>query len=310
MTMTAELLKIMKLLEENGIPALSIKGPVLSQMIHGDVTQRQYADIDILLERSDMYRAVKILTDVGCTTEHPIEFLNNETLLDVAKDYSVFSATHNIHVEFHWQLFLNRQVKKSKINLFRDSNPICVINQYGIKTLEPDANMIYLLLHGSKHMWERLEWIVDIDRLIRLRGDEIDWDRLCQLAREMEIEVMFYLGLAVVHDLFQTPLKDEIIEKIASMEKVTQAKEFIVKRILENTIHEQATKSVPFVNLFKMRLNKDSRLGVIRHYFATLFSLKDFDVYMVNIPNKLSFLYHFVRLYRMFRFYVLQMPHR
>lgn len=310
MTMTAELLRIMKLLEENGINALAIKGPVLSQIIYGDITTRQYADIDVLIAQDQIYDAGVILQDIGYTSEYPIKFLKNKTLLKVGKDFSIFNPAQNIHIEFHWQLFLQRQVKKSKINLFDPSNPMCYINGRNVRTLGEDENLIYLLLHGSKHMWERLEWIVDIDRLIRQRSDSIGWDRLMILAKDMEIEVMFYLGLAICHELFKTPLPSEMINKLGSMGKVSQAKAFILEGIIKNEILEEATKSTAFVNLFKIRLNKDSTSAVIRHYFTTLFQLKAFDVYMVNLPNQLSCLYHFIRIYRMFRFYVLRQPHQ
>ncbi len=41
MLMSAELIRIMKLLEENGIEALAFKGPTLAQMAYGDITLRQ-----------------------------------------------------------------------------------------------------------------------------------------------------------------------------------------------------------------------------------------------------------------------------
>ena len=50
MLMSAELIRIMKLLEENGIEALAFKGPTLSQMAYGDITLRQYVDLDILVD--------------------------------------------------------------------------------------------------------------------------------------------------------------------------------------------------------------------------------------------------------------------
>lgn len=42
MLMSAELIRIIKLLKNNHINALVIKGPALSQMAYGDITLRQY----------------------------------------------------------------------------------------------------------------------------------------------------------------------------------------------------------------------------------------------------------------------------
>ena len=51
MLMSAELIRIMKLLEKNDIKALAFKGPVLSQMVYGDITLRQYVDLDVLIRK-------------------------------------------------------------------------------------------------------------------------------------------------------------------------------------------------------------------------------------------------------------------
>jgi hypothetical protein len=305
MTMTAELLKIMKLLEENGIPALAIKGPVLSQMIHGDVTQRQYADLDILLHTDDLYRAGKLLQSHGYSSEHSIEFLKNKALLKIAKDFTISTKNQNIHIELHWQLFLDRQVKKSKIQFFSKTPNTYILGDQSVSTLEVDTLLFYLLLHGSKHLWERLEWIVDIDRIIRCY-DKIDWESLSVMAKEMEIELMFYLGLAMCHDLFQTSLPEFIHTAIRANGKVPSTAKVLREKLVSDTINNVETISIAFINLDKVGLIKDGKSELLRHYWLTLFGLKDVDVYVVNLPNQLSFLYHFIRLYRMFKFYVLR----
>ncbi|MBD3790221.1 MAG: nucleotidyltransferase family protein, partial [Campylobacterales bacterium] len=48
MLMSAELLRIMKLLEANNIEALAFKGPALAQMAYGNITMRQFGDLDVL----------------------------------------------------------------------------------------------------------------------------------------------------------------------------------------------------------------------------------------------------------------------
>ena len=65
MLMTSELLRIMKLLEENSIEALAFKGPALSQMAYGDITLRQYVDLDVLVKKEDIYKIDALLKDRG-----------------------------------------------------------------------------------------------------------------------------------------------------------------------------------------------------------------------------------------------------
>lgn len=304
MQMSAELRNVIELLEAHDIQVLALKGPVLSQTIYGDITSRQYMDIDVLIPREQLYAAAEILLGHGYTSEHSIEFLKNRTLLKVAKDFSLFSPESRVHIEFHWQLFLPRQVKKSNIELFSGNNPTVDISGRAVMTLGDDENLIYLLLHGSKHMWERLEWIVDIDRIIRLRHNLIDWQHLNLLAEKMEIKVMYYLGLAITHKVFNTPMPASILQVIKGMEKVQIACEFIIGEMLKGGLLVENTKAFAFRNLYRMRLNKDNRWAIVRHYATTLFQLKDSDVYMVNLPRSLACLYQFTRIYRMAGFYL------
>ena len=60
MLMTSELIKVLKILEENNIEAISFKGPVLSQLAYGDVVSRQYCDLDILINIKDFESVVNL----------------------------------------------------------------------------------------------------------------------------------------------------------------------------------------------------------------------------------------------------------
>jgi len=47
----------MALLEENGIEALTFKGPALAQMAYGDTSLRHYSDLDILIRKEQPKQA-------------------------------------------------------------------------------------------------------------------------------------------------------------------------------------------------------------------------------------------------------------
>ena len=61
MLMSSELIKIMRLLEENHIEALAFKGPALAQTAYGDITLRQFGDLDILIREKDRSRVIDLL---------------------------------------------------------------------------------------------------------------------------------------------------------------------------------------------------------------------------------------------------------
>lgn len=296
MMMTSEMLRIMKLLEENGIQALAIKGPVLSQIIHGDVTSRQYADIDILIHQSDLWRAGEVLSENSYVFDHGLKFLKNKTLLKIAKDVTFSNPLNNIHTEVHWRLFSGKLFAKSNLKLFHETPTMCRINQREIATLDHSINLLYLLLHGSKHMWERIEWIVDIDRLIRSKED-IDWDLIYRSAQVMEIEPMVFLGLAISRELFGTPIPVQMAEKIdTKIMDVTLR----LKAEIENDViidgHERFLHDLADVGLEKK--------GKIKSLSTKFFRLSTNEVFMVDLPLFLSPLYYVFKVYHAVRNYI------
>ena len=290
MSMTVELLRVMKLFQENNISALAIKGPTLSQIIHGDITTRQYADIDILVEEDHLYNAACILTEKDYTFDYSIDFTKNKGLLKATKDITLSKKGPNIDLELHWRLFSGRLFKKSNIDLFRDNSQFITIYQQKVTTLDNTVLLLYLLLHGSKHLWERLEWIVDIDRLVR--SHEIDWEIMSKNTKIMQIEPMIQLGCAVAFDLFETPFPDDTLKYFTHNDAIINAQLQIKNDLFSNRIFEEGRimNTVYYLGM-----------GAISQpwfeYVFRFFRYTKNDVFTVNLPNILTPAYHLIHLY-------------
>jgi hypothetical protein len=61
----AELLQVLALLESHGIVAVPFKGPVLAAVAYGEITLRQFVDLDILVSRRDIGRVRDLLVGKG-----------------------------------------------------------------------------------------------------------------------------------------------------------------------------------------------------------------------------------------------------
>lgn len=299
--MTAELLEIVQLLQSKGIRTIVIKGPVLSQMIHGSITKRQFGDLDLLIAPEQMYEAVLILTSNGYATEYDIKFLKNKKLLQVGKDFPVRNIESSVLVEFHWRLFASRYIETNSINLFCKDNYHCTINNISIETLHINTMLLYLLIHGSKHYWERLEWILDIDKIIRTYTNDIDWQKITDYAEKLDVKFMFYLGLAVSEKIFQTPLEHSIKKVIVDDASLQNALYKIINDIYSDSIKITHSGLVSFDNLDKTYLMKNKSSSLINYYLKTLLEVNELDIYVINLPNYLSFLYYPIRFYRLFK---------
>lgn len=301
MVMTSELLRIMKLFEDHNIRAMAIKGPVLSQMIHGDITQRQFSDIDILIDEPDVYKAGLLLSENQFEMDHEIEFLQNKTLLKIFKDV-VFSSK-DVHLELHWRLFEEKLIQKVLTEQFNYHTDVCRVNGVSIRTLQVDSMLFYLCLHGSRHFWERIEWIVDIDRLVR-HNTVIDWEKLVRFGQEMKTSTMFLLGLAMSQRMFDTPLPGFIQDEISQNTKIERLIDLMLKEIANNEILNAEHDLVSWKQFYMSSIIHDNIWNAFDTFRKHLFQIKVTDIYTVNLPSRLAFLYHLIRPFRFIRDYV------
>src|SRR5215831_14869997 len=58
---TGELLRLLDLFQQNSIQAVVFKGPILAHLLYGQISQREFSDLDILVREADFGRAEDIL---------------------------------------------------------------------------------------------------------------------------------------------------------------------------------------------------------------------------------------------------------
>lgn len=291
MLMSAELLQLMHLFEVNNIDAMAFKGPVLGELAYGSVSLRQYGDLDILIKKDDIEKSISLLLERGYTPE--IE-LGKSTLKTFYRCVNVIGMQKGaVRVEIHWELLSkNYAIDWEEEKLWRESETI-EINRKAIKMLSFENHILYLCAHGSKHLFERLEWICDIDRTIRTKHD-INWEHLLQEANLLGIERMLLFGLALSKLFFELSLPEVIAKKI---DRDTEIEALIDKVIALHYSEQEGAKSYStFWLLWQMRENLSDRL---RFAYRALFTPKFDDFKFVQLPKELLLLYPLIRPLRL-----------
>jgi len=303
MLMSAELIRIIQLLEKNNIEALAFKGPALSQMAYGDITLRQYSDLDILVDEKDLYKAGEIISSNNYIPDVELDFLTNEALLDVSSDLGFRHEKNNTYIELHWKLF-RKKLSVTLDGLNVRSNPSIVkIQGKEIKTLQSDLLLVYLCAHGSKHMWERIEWIVDVDRLI-VNLNSIDWDMVWHYAKEMHSVNTLLLGLSLCKELFGTDIPDMIKEEINKRQNIQTLKTYTLE-LLNGVPTTQSSKTSSMFKKFDYHSKLyDSSTDKVKYYLSSVFKITPDDILYINLPKHLSFLYFIIRPFRLTQKYI------
>jgi len=300
MLMTSELIKIIHLLQENNIQALSFKGPTLSQNAYGDITLRQYGDIDILIQAKDRSRMVARMKTHGYIPEIALKKETEETFFHCVNVLGFHHPRAMVHVEIHWALLSkNYAIRWDEATLWAQTSQ-CTIGQHTLPTLTPEALLLYLCTHSAKHLFERLEWICDIERSIRTYST-LNWEYLILEAEKMGITRILFIGLSLTQALF--PLKlPHAVEKLYTHDTIVSK---LTEKIIRMQFCNVGSKEKSHHSFFLLLAMRENLSDKLRFTYRALFSPKYDDFVFIQLPKKFSFLYLFIRPYRLIKKYYL-----
>jgi hypothetical protein len=101
---TAELVRIISHLESAGIKALPYKGPLLAKTLYGDVTQRQYSDLDVLILPADVARAKATLLELGDSCEPDLRPSEEQAYIGSGCGYVFHSPGVRNLLDLQWRI--------------------------------------------------------------------------------------------------------------------------------------------------------------------------------------------------------------
>jgi Uncharacterised nucleotidyltransferase len=212
---TGELIRLLRLLKEQGILALPYKGPILAQLIYNNIGLRQFDDLDIVVQEKDIFAVAKLLVAQGY---EPKQKMNQTELIAYLQSktehtYDFFHEQKGIFIEVHWR-FTPKYVspiepKDLWENLQLFSFAGTTVNNFSLEDYLP-----ILCVHGSRHIWQRLAWLCDIATLIH-NNPSLDWEKVIQRAKFWGCKRRLCLGLLMVHHLFEVTLSEKIWQEIS-----------------------------------------------------------------------------------------------
>lgn len=299
MLMTSELIKVMKLFEENDIKAIPFKGPVLSQVAYGDVVSRQYVDLDILIKVEDIKETYEVLKYNGFISTIDNKFIDNKLFLEKNSDITFVNNKNNTSIEIHWKLFRNKFSSIINDKIFLEVKKQIKIHNHDINIFNYELLLVYLCMHGSKHKWERIEWITDIDKLLN-KKQNIDWKIVFEIAKEYNCTKMLKLGLYVSKIVYNTMIPEKYLDEIRK-ESYQNMINYIFGEMLKiNNSKDEMTRNLASVkfqyNLYETFYEK------IRFLKKTFLEISDNDTTSFNSSSVI--LHYIVKPFRLLKKYI------
>ena len=213
LALTGELLKILKSLEGQKIPALAFKGPLLAVTAYGNLALRQFCDLDILVQQQDVVQTIRLLTSLGYSLPEPLNDNQIRELLPRKKDLKLISRSERTVLEIHWRLVGRYFPFSFDLRRMWDDLEVAKISGVDVLNFAPEELILFLCVHGSKHMWERLIWVSDVARVLDNQPD-IDFEYLIRIAETHGCLRMVKLGLLLASTLGNAQLPEGVLDNI------------------------------------------------------------------------------------------------
>jgi len=287
--MTNELINVTKLLKENGIESIAFKGPVLSHLAYGDVVSRQYVDLDILVDKSLLIKTQDILESNNYFQKYKLEEYQKEKLKDVVHDISFTNKKNNVDIELHWTLSSGEFfIDLEKLNYLEDIKKY-YINNSEVNIFLNEKLFIYLCVHGYKHLWERIEWLVDIYYL--LEKNNLNIEKIIKMSREIDSDRIVLSTLVICQKLFGFTVKlKNILDEDYNL--ITKSNHFYDKLIKDYCLNNNNNnnREISFSQFYMLKSFSYRKKYVISFFIPTQ---KDFEV--IKLPRFLYFIYYLIR---------------
>jgi hypothetical protein len=179
-----------------GLDFVCFKGPLLSQRLYGDATYRRYRDFDFLFDIPTAEIAYKLLVKKGyIPDDYKIpdeEGSHKKQFFKHIRDISLYNSEKNICIEIHWKLFAGSFLPLEKLQRIISSN-LSEISLAGrpFTVLNPELDLLYLVIHGGLHGFFRLKWLIDIKDF--LEKVPVDLEKFQQLTNQLNASRMVAL---------------------------------------------------------------------------------------------------------------------
>jgi Uncharacterised nucleotidyltransferase len=296
--LSSELVKLVKLLESDGISAIAFKGPTLAVYAYGNLALREFLDLDILVRKKDLLRAKNLLISNGYRFAQEIP--ENEEGSYIESNHALtFRPQSGIYmVDLHWAIA--QQHYSFSFNpepLWRQVESLS-FGGSSVLTFRPEQMIIILAMHGSKQCWEQLSWICDVAQLIRSRAD-LDWQSVLLEAQKTKCFKELLLTLRLANNLVGATVPDCVLKVVNRYRWVTATTRRVTRRLFcaDRSFLWRRFQRITLICRLKGR-PKDSVVFLF-YELKVAITPNSNDYAVVSLPVALSSLYYVIRLMRL-----------
>ena len=290
-----ELSKVLRILQNDGIPVIVLKGAALAEVVYSNIALRPMSDVDLLVKKNSLSRVEEKLLAMDYTPDGGnAPFAKNHC-------HFVYHMLQNeslrVRVEIHWNIAPPSSLFQIDIDgMWERARPAKIAN-VEVLVLSPEDLILHLCLHASFHHKFRsgIKHICDIPETIQHYKDKIDYKQLISTANEYGISKFIYCTLSLTKKMLGTEIPDDVLNELKPDTFDPQLINLAEEMILSN-ISSQVAPSV--VDAFSPEKLIDKLKVTLKHLFpsrssvATRFPVSENSIFLY--PFYLAYPFNFI----------------
>jgi putative nucleotidyltransferase-like protein len=183
-----------------GVAPVVLKGIPLAERLYGDAGHRASTDVDLWVLPEDVSRAQHALEGLGLRAApahepHHVELFSPEGLVEL----------HRYPIAPFGELLPGTALRDRAIE-----------SETGGRRhlrLAPDDELLYLAVHATNHLLQRLAWVYDL-KLVARAEPSLDWERLLRTAGETGTASLAFYALDAATRLLETPIPAQVLSAL------------------------------------------------------------------------------------------------
>jgi hypothetical protein len=222
-------------LERASVDTLVLKGGALSRLYYDAPGTRPMEDVDVLVRRRQVHRAIAVLEREGWAS-----------VAGGAPTESVLRTRHSApwshprggELDLHWSPLW----QPTHEDPFWDHAIPLEIGGTTTRALCPEDQLFHLCVHGASWSMRRPYWLADAVMLLRSRGGELDWGRLVEQARANELSLALEQGLRLLRDRFGCDVPADVLAQLGA-----------IPRSLPERFEHRLAQAPPYSGVYTLR---------------------------------------------------------
>ena len=279
---TMKILQVYRRFLKQGLNVLIVKG-LVCRSLYSQPDNRQSNDEDLYVQKEE-YEAVK-----------DILLKNNFTVISESGDVTTFiDPVSGLSIELHTALFsLESKAYGNYQRYFDQAFDECIVHSIDgveVYSLEYTQHLLFLILHFVKHFFHGgvgIRQVVDIVMYSEAYGDKVDWDRLYDILKDLNIYVLIVNLFAMAHDQLEFDYT-----KIRVPEGIDKSDyQDLFDDIMDAGIFGQSSSERIHSATITLNTISDGKTSVLKSIFPSLKEMQGKYKYLNKYPVLLPFAY-------------------